>query len=341
VGHRFSSLPIAQFCGLAPQLSAQGGAGRAAALGSAFHARCADPEGAEAKERWARLDREEQEDVARWIKPSTLVLENGTVLDYATAFKELPLGLTAQGAYAPKGTPGNITEGTCDICWLVEQDGLRIVYVPDIKSSEWTVADGPDSLQILGYAYAAAQQFGADGYCAGIWAAKEGRWWWGDLFLFGFDDEAILGHWQRIKAAALNDNPEPAHGPHCRSCYGRTRCPAWMMPPSLLGTELEPFAKEGFPITGEHAAALLLKLKQLEDVAKLVKANLQDMQRQGHRILDGNGKEWRPISMPGKVVLDAVRFEKEEPALFERYAKESAPYEQWRWCNAEPKKKGK
>ncbi len=366
MGNRFSSLPIAQFCGLAPQLSARAGAGRSAAMGTAFHARCADPSSVEARDAWARLTSEEQAEVATWLRPTELVLESGVTLRYEDAHKELPLGLAPNGSYAPKGTPGNITEGTCDICWVVEvqpsTDGchecarmqslavddhvacdrhvrpLRIAYVPDIKRSEWTVADGPDSLQILGYAMAAASKFGCDGYCAGIWGAKEGKWWWGPLFLWERDEDAMLEHWRRIRAAALNHDPSPSHGRHCAGCYGRTSCPAWLAPPELLGTSLAPFAKEGLVISGQEAANLLLKVKQVEDMAELVKRQVKAAQKSGLRVIDAeSGKEWRPVRMPGRITVDSGALEREQPEVFQRYAKTGQDYEQHRWVNAKTK----
>lgn len=311
-------------------------------MGSAFHARCADPDSAEARERWNRLSKEEQSEAASWIRPTDLVLENGVVLSYDQAYKELPLGLAANGSYQAKGAPGNVTEGTCDICWVVEQDGMRIAYVPDIKRSEYTVADGPESLQILGYAIAAAQYFGCDGYVAGIWAAKEGTWWWGNLFLYGRDDDAINEHWQRVKAAALNVSEEPSFGAHCQGCYGRRFCPSWLMPPELAETSLAPFAVEGMAITSEQAVSLLVKLKQLETVEKAVKDLLKAHVRDGNRVIDeATGKEWRPITVAGRVSLDAEKFEREQPELFKAYTKNGAPSEQFRWVNAEPKKKAR
>lgn len=322
-------------------------------MGSAFHARCADPEGAEARERWNRLDSDEQDEVKKWIKPTDLVLENGVVLSYETAHKELALGLAANGSYQPKGTPGNITEGTCDICWIVEtpngdkqlveghwiQPMMRIAYVPDIKRSEYTVADGPRSLQIVGYALAAAQKFGCDGYCPGIWAAKEGRWWWGDLYLYGRDDDVISDHWQRVKAAALNLSDEPSYGNHCQGCYGRTSCPSWLLPPELAETSLAPFTKEGMAITPDKAASLVLMMKRCDDMAttlkKLLKAHVAD----GNRVIDGD-KEWRAVAVSGRVSFDSGRFEKERPEMYQEYSRVGPPSEQYRWCNAEPKKKG-
>lgn len=316
---------------MAPKLAAKGGAGRAAAMGSAFHARCADPDGQEAKDRWNRLSQEEQSEVESWIKPTDIVLEDGTILSYEHAKKEVPLGLTELGTYAPKGTTGNVTEGTCDLYWVVEQGGVRIAYVPDIKRSEYTVADGPRSLQILGYALAVASLEKCHGYCAGIWAAKEGTWSWGDLYLYGRDDDAIMEHWERIKAAALNDSEELSSGPHCQGCYGRKRCPAWMLPPELIGTSLAPFAEEGMAITSDQAVNLIGLVKRAEDMAATVKKLLQAHVKDGGVISDGKGKEWRPVVCQGRVGLDAKLLEKEQPDVFKKYYKPGAPYEQWRW----------
>lgn len=67
-GHRMSSLPGAQFCPLSPELSAKYGAGRAAAMGRAFHACCAQEPTAGAL--LARLTDKEAATVGTWKMPT-------------------------------------------------------------------------------------------------------------------------------------------------------------------------------------------------------------------------------------------------------------------------------
>ena len=86
-GHRMSSLPIAEFCGQAPVLGAQHGAGRAAAMSTAAHALFARQ--ADADTKLARLTADERNEVRVWQSPLPHRFENGDIFDYSTSEREV------------------------------------------------------------------------------------------------------------------------------------------------------------------------------------------------------------------------------------------------------------
>lgn len=344
--NRCSSLPIAQFCGQAPKLQATAGAGRAAAMGSAFHARCSEEPGWEL--RWSRLAEAEQTEILTWHKPTDTVLEVDVgasqpwvrVLRYVDATKEFPLGLDAAGNFVEKGDPTAVTMGTCDFFWIVDVPNVgRIAYVPDIKRSEWTVADGPDSLQILAYAFAVMSKFDCDGFVAGIWGAKEGTWWWGPMLTWNHNAPALMTILRRIVAAGTNDSPDYAVGQHCSGCYGRTHCPAWLLPPELAESSLAPFTVPGMVTSHAEAVQLVRLVKRAEDTAELASKLLREHVRQHGPIQDIEaGKQWGPITTRGKPSFNKTQFEKDYPEKAQEYITPGAPYEQFRWTNIKEKK---
>ena len=221
-GNRFSSLPVAQFCPRSAALNL--GAGRAAAISSCFHARCAGDD--KWKELYARLTDEEQAEVDDMIPPGEVKVGAGWLV-YQAAKKEVPLGLTEGCGYVTKGHPDALCEGTCDMYWIHN----RTAYVVDIKRSEYTTAEGPESLQVKGYALAvcALHADEVDGYVTGIYAATEGTWSFSEYV--SLDGEQCVKDWERVKAAAMNIDGDYATGVHCRSCYSRFKCPAYLVPP--------------------------------------------------------------------------------------------------------------
>lgn len=364
MANRCSSLPISQFCGQAPKLSALAGAGRMAIMGRAFHGRCAGSP--DWRVLWERLTKEEQAEVDTWRSPTLCWLkgagEDGrdVALNYDYATKEFPLGLLEDGSYCAKDDPRAVTHGTCDMFWIVPTKWGRIAYVPDIKRSEWTVADGPESLQILAYAYAIMSKFDCVGFCAGIWAAKEGTWWWGPVLTWDEHPEELLLILRRIVAAGRNDDPDHAMGSHCRSCYGRTHCPAWL-PTGTQVEELAPFAVPGAIVSSEDALRLLILKQRAEDLAERATKLLKEHAAK-HPVLNEDGtKKWARVEMQGREafdrrgaegnvareILEAVdahksmtdeeldpdRLLKLGKDVVSKYYKRGASFEQFRWIN--------
>ena len=325
---RFSALPVLQFCGQGQLLGETLGAGRAAAIGTAFHAKCsADPA---AELLLARLTDEEREDVAAMQCPTPVEVE-GVTFEYATADKEVPVALSKAGAFvAPDYVPEDevLVRGTLDFAWIAEFDGRRVALVGDLKRTIYACPDGPASLQVIGYAIAYSALVGADGYYTLIWDCTEGEWSVSE-YVDGFSEQAEL-NWLRVKGSALNHGKEYSLGSHCTNCYGRKRCPQWLLPLDLAGTQLEPFTKPE-ALTHEHASAALLLAKRAEDTADVVRDLCKAMARDTGGILDGKGKKWAPVRSKGKLSLDRSTLEKENPDIVERYTVRGAPYETFRW----------
>lgn len=328
-GNRMSSLSIAQHCGQAPALS-QLGSGRAAAMSTAFHARCA--EAADAAAKLARLTADERDEIATWHKPADVEV-SGATLTYEAAEKELEVGLTSQGRYCAAEHPDCVSVGHLDFAWTVDFPGLRVAFVADIKRSEWTVGDGPESLQLHAYATAYADKVGADAYVTGIWGAVEGQWWWRQE-LVRLDSMEAIEIADRVLAAARNTGGDFAMGPHCSGCYGRLRCPAYVIAPAHAVTELAPFTSVGAELTNEKASELLLLCDRVEDMADKVRKELKERVRRGLVVIgDGNGKVWRPTQCDGRRGLSAKLIEKAglKPDDFMDRGK---PYDRWGWVKA-------
>ena len=156
VGNRMSSLPVSRFCGLAGKLGSQYGSGRAAAMGTAFHALCAENGSGDPLE---GLTDKERETVLSWQQPTTLQVPDGPLLHYESADKETAVALDADGRYVPPDSPIAACVGHVDFFWHVNSAGgepsdsnklarRSVVYVADIKKSSFT-ASGPGSLQLV------------------------------------------------------------------------------------------------------------------------------------------------------------------------------------------------
>lgn len=326
-GNRFSSLPIAQYCPHAPRHGAQAGGGRAAVMSSAFHARCAREPGWQDK--WHRLTKEEQDEIDTWKKPADIgVPGSNVILRYEDAYLETPMGLDENGRFVEKDDPSAIAFGTADFYWVHDD----VVYMGDIKRTEWTTSDGVESLQIVGYAFAAMAKHGAAGFQCAVWSATGGAWEWGELYHEDVNMGAMRALWNRVKAAAMHTDGDYAIGAHCKSCYGRTHCPQYLIPPELAETSLAPFTEHGVVLSNEQAHQLLMLCDRAETVADRVRDLLKHHVRDNGPIVDPvSGKHWKPIQQKGRESFDVARFEREYPGVYEAFTKRGAPSESFRW----------
>lgn len=313
---------------------------RAAAQSTCFHGVCSgDPR---ATEMMALLSDDELTEMMAWKRPGDVDLGEGLVLRYADAEKELAVALTATGDYCEPDSPDAITVGHLDFAWVVETrpNGIRIAYVADIKRSEWTVKTGPDgSLQLHAYGLAYAGKHKCDGYAVGIWSAIEGLWSWSGIV--DLESERAMQLALRVTGAARNVGGDYSMGPHCRDCYGRMRCPAWLLPPEMAQTSLAPLVRGGVELTHDRAAQLLLVYQRYSDAAKQVHASLQEFARRNGGIRDKeSGKVWLPVVCQGResVTVAAVRelADKlgDEGEPLRQLITKGKPYEQYRWTDA-------
>lgn len=324
IGHRISSLPIAEFCGMAPRLAQGHGAGRAAAMSSAFHARCAvSPNAATLA---SRLTVEERQEIDTWHKPKPWELGN-IELRYEVAEKELQVALSHTLESVPYDSEGALTAGTLDMAWTLETEpGLVHAFVCDIKKSRFT--SEADTLQLHAYAFAYCSLRGCQAYSPGIFIAEEGRYVWGETVDLYSLEAAVIG--ERIIAAATTP-AEYAPGAHCHGCWSRFHCKEHLLPPEMAEGMLEPFATEG-ALTPENALPALRAALRARDTAELVIKNCKAVADRHGGIGDGK-KVWRPIIQKGRetVSLEVLREGLGDEA--EKYIKRGGEFSSYRWVN--------
>lgn len=325
-----SSLPIAQFCGMSPKLDL--GAGRAAAMSSAFHSKCANQPNA--ADLWNRLTVDEQATVETWKRPDDVFVNIGEKtgnwaeirLKYDAAEKEVEVALDKHAGFVEATDPSAESVGHLDMAWVVNATGHRIAYVGDIKKSEFTST--VDSLQLAAYGFAWAAKEDCDVFCTGIWAATEGRWTWGDLVYL--EKQEALDLWERILAAARNTSDEYSEGPHCKGCFSRNRCPMWSLPPSQLAGDLAPLVA-GQEITRERLTDVVVAYQKLKDLAEKVGPLLKDAaDRLGGAYDPKTDKVWKAVMKRGRESMDRALLEKELGDGAARFLKRGADYPEYR-----------
>lgn len=278
VGHRISLLPVVQFCALAGKLSGEHGAGRAASMSSAWHARAAGAPDAETKA--ARLTPKELDIIAGWKKP-TPVEVCGETLTYEAAAKEVPVGLDADGNYAEDGEV--VTCGTLDFAWLVDHPDQfigRVAVVGDLKKTRWS-SSGPDSLQLLAYGYAWAKMNNCRAFMTGIWVIEDEEWQWSET-VHELDSFTSLDLWLRIKSAAMNTGDEASFGEHCDNCYSKLHCSEYTLPAMFAETALAPVAAGSVDIdNGEKLGELLAFVERVAPLLEKAKDLAKDAAKRG------------------------------------------------------------
>lgn len=324
-GNRVSLLDIARFCAKGPELSEKHGAGRAAAVSKAFHAKAANAPGW--REEWQLLTADEREQVEALKMPGTIIMQEGddrVELDYASAEKELLLGLTDSGSYADPTKRDVLLRGFMDFAWVRDVRGQKVAYVADIKLNEWT-SSGPDSLQVMAYGFAYADLRGCDAFVTAIWSASQGTWEWGEWVDLSSAKAADL--WATVKAAANNREGGFVTGQHCRGCYARLHCSEHVLPVNGALAELATG-----DLTNGGALKALLAVQAAEEVIDKAKKTLQEAVRRGLQIRDPKtGKVWKPAKCRGResMDLDAIKAELGDDAR--RFVKRGADYERFSW----------
>lgn len=284
--NRISSLPIAEFCGLAPTLDKSHGAGRAAIMSTAFHASCAG-EKEKARDTMLKLTSDELNEISTWKKPTDVQIGKHT-LRYQDSVREAEVYINVQGEKCI---------GHSDFYWIL--DG--VAYVGDIKRSEWTVSD-PSTLQLLGYGLAIAQKHDCTSFACGIWAAVEGTWMWTKAYDMFFDVDDIK---PRIDHAAMNESKTGQVGSHCSGCYSRMHCPEYLLPVSK-DSWLAPLSEHG-ALTRDNALQLLQQAEVADKVVKAIKTELREYARRTGGIVDiESGKLWRQYTIKGREQLPSV-----------------------------------
>lgn len=322
-GNRISLLPVSRYCGLAAKLSEEHGAGRAAAMSSAFHAQTAGAPDAKAK--LAQLTPKELAEISNWTKPTPAML-NGERLTYETADKEQVVGLTKDGEWADSGEV--LTCGTLDFAWV--RDG--VAYIGDMKKSRWTTS-GPDSLQLLTYGWAWAKKHGCHSFCVGLWIIEDAEWQWSDK-VYRVDDFDALDLWSLIAHAASNTDGQASFGAHCSDCYGRLHCPEFVAPASLAETVLAP-AVAGGPIDDPvKLAELYAFCERVEGLIEVVKEQAKEAARRGVTLTHPvSGKVLKFSACKGRESLNQAKLFEAMPEA-RRFVERGQGYSRATWSKA-------
>jgi hypothetical protein len=281
----------------------------------------------------ARLTEEERATVLDWKKPDDVKVGE-VVLRYSEAAHEVAVAFTAKGQPCDHGSPDALTEGHLDMAWEVVVGGKKLAYIGDLKKTAWTTTDGPDSLQLIAYGFAWALKHNCDAFACGIWMLTEGEWHWGDLI--ALDSDRAAQHWEEIVAAATNTGGEYATGSHCRGCYERLRCPAYLVAPGDISQALAVLQGPLSESDEGRVRALLLQAQAAEDAIKVVKATAQEYATRFGLRDPETGKVYKPVHVKGRESFDGKALKKDaevDPALVPalKYFKRGASYEQWRW----------
>ena len=319
-GNRISALPVAAFCGLSAQLGAEHGAGRAAAMSSAFHAKSANAP--DAKDKLARLSPAELNTISMWKTPTPVTVA-GHELTYEASAKEQPVGLTIDGAWADEGEV--VTCGTLDFAWVHGDTA----FVGDMKKTRWA-SSGPDSLQLLTYGYAWALKHGCSKFCVGLWIIEDAEWIWSDT-VYSADGFDALDLWERIRHAALNTTGEASFGPHCSDCYGRLHCPEYTIPASFADTVLAPAAVGGAIDNPEALGKLLAYVRRVEPLLEKVKEHAKEAVRRGLVVTDPTtGETFKAIQCKGRESLNQAKLFEAMPDA-RRFVERGESFTQMRW----------
>lgn len=325
---RCSSLPIVRYCGAAGPLGQSHGAGRAAAMGTAWHAICDDPglEKAETRAALASLTNDERAEVLARPRPTDVDLGEGVVLRWAEATRERPV--FADRDLRPCRPEAAAITGHPDAYWIC--DG--VVYVADLKSSMRHVEDGPASLQLQAYGLILAHEAEAHGYTCGIFAADTASWTWMDrvVEVDSWDAAEVVA---AIQAAIDMPQDEYRPGPWCSSCWSRWHCPQHVVP-NIEGTLAALVDGDG-PATPEEALKALRVYERAVDTLKVVKAALEAYAEAHDGIRDPEaGKVWRKVvASKGGTRIDTKRLRADHPDLVAQYTVPTPPRSLgFRWC---------
>jgi len=319
-GHRMSSLPVAQFCGASAALSAKHGAGRAAAMSSAFHALLAgDAAGDRERGRLARLTPEELAEIQTWKRPPDVIPHPTITLPLHLAKHETEHALSKDGY--PCDPKDALTVGHSDLLFVVDVESTgpdvgRYAVIVDFKRSTFTTEDGPESLQLLAYGLSAALESHCTHFQVGIWPLTDGDGMeWGPVYeTQSFEAAAI---WERIREAASSSPTEYATGPHCRRCYGRPHCQEYLLPVSDPAAALAPLSVPG-GLTAANAPEVLALYERAKVVMELVKDNLEAFAER-EPIRGADGKIWRKVTCANGPSFNGKAFQAEHPELAQKY----------------------
>lgn len=184
--------------------------------------------------------------------------------------QELSRGSTAR---AYDSLEPHLLPGTADALALAD-DGRRVVVL-DVKTGWKPLGPPGQALQLLGYAVAAADTYGATGADVGwVWLHEDGLPRYEMASLDAFDLDAARARVQDVWGAvqrAKRQLPPPVAGPWCQHCPAFLRCPAQAeLLGALVGTD-NPFGD----LADADMGLVLAKLERAEAVVEAVRESVR------------------------------------------------------------------
>ena len=330
-----SSLGLAAICPQSPLLSATHGASIEALKGQTHHALCAnDPKGARLL---ASLPESDRTEVLGWTKPSPVSFKDRgetVVLDYDKAEHEIEVALDRHGMACKLDDPEVATVGHIDMAWVHEfRDKTRVAYIGDIKKTEWTTPDGPETLQCAAYGFAYASLMGCDGFVCGLYLASEGVWDWSGRYhdLNTTDSMRLL---DVVLHAAANEG-DAVFGTHCRNCWAKLHCPEFLLPAALGESELRALTvNRPGTIQNNEALEALKFVMRCEPLLKQAKDTLKTFSERSGGIYDPETRKvWAATYCRGKESVDADLLREKLGPEAEKFFKRGNPYPRMSWKN--------
>lgn len=224
-----------------------------------------------------------------------------------------------------------ITSGTPDIVAIGPDKQIVVI---DWKTG-WAghVPEPDENLQLLAYGAAAMIKYG--GASLQVVVAKR-----------LFDPEKKRVDHSRIydpddvwpivdRIVAVQGKAREAHrGVHCRDCFNRLRCYAWVLPAHEGETALTPLTKTETELTNEQRVRALLACDAMEEVIGLVRARIRSDVEAG-AVVEAGGKVYKQIMSKGRETV-SVKDARAAGAI--DLIKRGAPYPVWRWVSAKEKR---
>jgi hypothetical protein len=286
-----SELDAIERCGLVRKLRVEfpTNVGRAAIIGTAFHAAIA---GLDAPE---PLTKEETDQVAEWVSKTT----HHSMIVGQDWKHEVPVGLDSTGCWCEYDSPRAITCGTCDAYCIRESMGSRVIVVLDWKTGRNPQLDDYQ-LQLAAYALALAEKHACDYVEMGIFCVQRQCW---EHYAGQAADSEFMGDlWARVQSAAQKE-PVACVGPHCAECYQRGVCPARLLPAGNI-TALEPFSQP-HGLTLDNIVKAQCTVEAMADIVERAKEAIRAfVLEQGGAVSLGNGKELAIVDCAGRETAD-------------------------------------
>lgn len=126
---------------------------------------------------------------------------------------------------------------------------------------------------------------------------------------------------------AAEKRAEATKGIHCRGCFSRAHCYAWVLPVHEGPGALVPFTQPETELTNDQRVRGLLACDAIEEIVDLVRSRIRADVEAGIDVV-ADGKSYRPVPAKGK---ESASVKELRAAGQEQFIRRGADYVQWRW----------